>query len=381
MPLSAGTASALAPKDAAWLAAAAVGGYAWWYIEVHDLRERRFALTLIVFAGSVFSPDYAARRRAGMPVCGLDVPAVNFALYERRRGEHPSAQRAWVMNEYGRAALHREGELLRVARTELRFPAGGGVVIDLDEDTTRFFSRRGPRVTGRITLAPAGPGPGPLCLGENARGEAHHWQPLATRAAAHVELQVGGAPVRYDGLGYFDHNYGSGRLEDTFARWGWAHGFSTPGAAGPLGASDSDAAVIVYNATRVDGHSRRFCVRYPSEHAPPEVLRSDHPPAPAPSESDPEPGGGRGPLWLRVPRSFTAGPYTCRRLAGGTLEDTPFYSRFAVHLERAAPAPASSFHGVGEYLDLMRFRRPSLQYLLRYKTRCISADAASGSSR
>ena len=306
---------------------------------------------------------------------------MNFSLYERTGSNRPSVQRAWVMSEYGREALHRDKDTLTVARTTIHFPPEGGAVIALDEDTTRFFSRRGQRVTGRITLAAAAPALRPLCLGENERGEAHYWQPLAPRTAATVDLEVGSKPLRYSGLGYLDHNYGSGRLEDMFARWGWAHGFAPSGETAERLEPDSDAAVIVYSATRHSGHSRRVCVRYPASNKPAEILCTDH----APQDQDPvqeadlplATGSGREPLWLRVPRAFSAGPYTCRRLAGGTLADTPFYARFAVHIAKARPAITEpGFYGVGEYLDLERFRRPSLQYLLRYKTRCIRSGAA-----
>lgn len=382
-----GGAAGLGPQAAARDAAAAVGGYAWWYVEVHDTDEQRFGLTLILFAGSVFSPDYAAGRRAGAPVRGLEVPAVNFSLYERTRGRHPTTQRAWVMNEYDRDALRLSADAVAVARTAIRFPPGGGAIIELDEDTTRFFSRRGPRVKGRITVAPAPPGPAPLCLGVGERGESHFWQPLAARAAAVVELDRGGERVRYRGLAYLDHNYGSGRLEDTFAHWVWAHGFpeaeagsAAAAAPGRHGAgADPDAALIVYRTTHLGGHRTELCVRYRDRQRPPEVLRVEHPPS---RDLAPEPADGRELRWLRAPRSFTAGPYTCERLAGGTLEDTPFYARFAARLQPSrAPSPEPGFVGVGEYLDLTRFRRPFLQYLLRYKTRCIRAGAAPGSSR
>jgi carotenoid 1,2-hydratase len=336
-----------------------VGGYAWWYVEVHDVAEGRYGLTLILFAGSVFSPDYAARRRAGEPVCGLDVPAVNFALYERTRGPYPTTQRAWVMNEYPRQALQLADGSIRIADSALTFAPGGGVTIALDEDTTRFFGRRGPRVRGRITIAPPPPGPGPLRLGENRRGEAHCWQPLAARAAATVELQLGSTAIAYPGLAYCDHNYGSGRLEDTFAHWGWAHGFPTPS---PAGAPPDEGALIVYSATDLGGQSRQLSVRYRDSQHPPEVLSADLPDEPVPTERDLR--------WLRVPQKFSAGPYTCQRAPGGTLEDTPFYARFAARLFPTAPG-GPEFLGVGEYLDLGRFRRRSLQHLLRYKTRRI----------
>ena len=75
--------------------------------------------------------------------CGLEVPAVNFSFYERTRDARPSARRAWVMNEYPPAALALEADAVRVANTALRRPPAGPVTIELDEDTTRFFGRRG----------------------------------------------------------------------------------------------------------------------------------------------------------------------------------------------------------------------------------------------
>ncbi|MBP6609390.1 MAG: hypothetical protein KA258_07430, partial [Deltaproteobacteria bacterium] len=92
--------------------AAQIGGYAWWYVEVHDAAQR-FGLTLILFAGSVFSAEYAARLRRGEPVTGLQVPACNLAVYERaRQTSQPTdqltsrpTQKLWVMNEYPEAAL------------------------------------------------------------------------------------------------------------------------------------------------------------------------------------------------------------------------------------------------------------------------------------
>ena len=345
---------------------------------MHDA-EGRYGLTLILFAGSVFSPRYAARLRAGVATCGLEVPAVNFSLYERTRGSHPSTRRAWVMNEYPPAALALAADAVRVGRTALRLPPAGPLTIELDEDTTRFFGRRGPRVHGRITVAPPPPAPPPLYLGQSGRGAAHYWQPLAPRAAATVELQLGPRRVRFQGPAYLDRNYGSGRLEDTFSRWGWAHGFPVSPASPAAGAAGD--ALIVYNAVLTTGYSRQLCVRYSDPTRPPEVLSSELAPSPdALTRVD------RDLFWLPVPRAFGAGPYTCRRLPGGTLEDTPFYARFAVHIERTPEdagddAAAPAFAGVGEYLDLDRFRRRSLQYLLRYKTRYIAAVPAPGGVR
>src|SRR2546423_28493 len=74
------------------------GGYSWWYFDaLSDDGER--ALTAIFFIGSVFSPDYAAKIRAGAAARAEDHLGVNLALY------HSGRKIAWVMSEYSAAAL------------------------------------------------------------------------------------------------------------------------------------------------------------------------------------------------------------------------------------------------------------------------------------
>src|SRR4051812_37744771 len=75
-----------------------MGSYKWWYFDALSDDGSR-GLTAILFIGSVFSPDYAARLRRGEPALPEEHVAVNLALYEGGR------QRTWVMSEYGREAL------------------------------------------------------------------------------------------------------------------------------------------------------------------------------------------------------------------------------------------------------------------------------------
>lgn len=352
--------------------ASEVGGYAWWYAEIHD-PERRFGLTLIVFAGSVFSPRYARLLRRGARIAGLEVPAVNLALYTRRDGAGwPTAPLGWVMNEHAPATLRADDASLAVGASAVRYLPDGGLRFELDEDTTRFFGRAGERLTGHITVAaPPPPGP-PLLLGEDARGAAHFWQPLCPRSAAVVELQLGPRRIGFRGTAYCDRNYGAGRLEDAFARWGWAHGFATSETPGGDGGGDGDsdgAAVMVYDALRRDGTRRRIAIRLPGPDRAAVVTESVE------AATAPEPARASGGFfWLRVPPSFTAGPYVCERRPGraGRLLDAPFYARFAARILDTG-RPDARYEGVGEYLDLDRFASRWVQHLLRYKTRHVAA--------
>ena len=73
--------------EAAWRCAAAPGGYAWWYA---DCTDGRYLLTVILFAGAVFSPVYARRSRRGEADSGLMHPAVNVSVYEMTRAGAPA---------------------------------------------------------------------------------------------------------------------------------------------------------------------------------------------------------------------------------------------------------------------------------------------------
>ena len=356
--------------------ASARGGYAWWYIEAHDQAEGRYGLTLIVFAGSVFSPHYAQRLHQGHADCGLDHPAVHFALYEREPGKPSlSRQRLWVMNEYPRAAFVSDASQIRVARTVLRYRPDG-VDVEIDEDSTRFFGKPGERVRVRLridTPLHIGTTVPPFPLGENARGEAHFWQPIAPAATAEVELSCGALSLRFSGHAYCDRNCGSGRLEDTFRRWSWAHGVTE---------AQNPAALVLYQAQRWDGSVLALAVRYPAQPSScadggAQIWRDE---GRGWGGSD---GGRADYLWLRVPPRFVLGDYQAERIAKGRLEDAPFYARYAASLsapsdgtDNSARGSRETFLGVGEYLDLERFRSRAVQFLLTYKTRVVDDAAA-----
>ena len=73
-------------------------GYLWWYFDALS-DDGRLGFTVIAFVGSVFSPYYAAARRAGRGDPDHHC-AINVALY----GEGPHR---WAHTERGRDALHR----------------------------------------------------------------------------------------------------------------------------------------------------------------------------------------------------------------------------------------------------------------------------------
>lgn len=346
-------------QGAAIAAAASPGGYAWWYVEAHDAQNQH-ALTLIFFAGAVFSPWYAAQVRAGHVRTGLEYPAVNLVVYERSAGAAlPSKPMLWVMNEYEPAALSVAPDHLTVADSHLRV-SPSAIEIQLRERATHFFGRPGAVVTASIRLTTDEPMPrtAPLLLGSSPAGARHAWQAIAPLATAHVELTCDKQRLRFSGRAYCDRNFGSGRLEDTFRRWTWAHGFQHDPQAGSL---------ILYQAEHLDGSVSSLGVRsVPAasrRHSGEWIVEGGAWRA--------TPGSRTDFVWLSVPKAFSVGAGSAVRTTGSghALLDAPFYARYLTQLSDAD----STYQGVGEYLDLQRFSSRAVQHLLRYKIQRSSA--------
>jgi carotenoid 1,2-hydratase len=340
----------LDPTELPWRCAGAAGGYAWWYV---DLASEEYALSVILFAGAVFSPHYAARVRRGAGDSGLAFPAVHISL--SRLDPAGARQIAWVMNEHLPATLRRTDDGLRLGGSRLSRRADGSVSIEIQEDTTRFYGLAGQPLAGNILLRPAAMpleliSPLRLCS-EEATGPAHFWQPLCLRAHAEVDLRLGAQPIRFGGLAYHDSNFGAGRLEDAFACWSWAHGVTR------------DEAVTLYRVLDRGGEGntgRAILVHLKGAGGSAQVERFGLSPTEEP------PAAGSRLLMLSGPRRFQVGPWSCDAVAGGGLLSAPFYARYHAVL-RDGERPA--LPGMAEFLDLRRFRSPAIQFLLRYKTR------------
>jgi carotenoid 1,2-hydratase len=314
------------------------GGYAWWYFDaISDDGER--ALTAIFFRGSVFSPDYARRARTGGAHADEHL-GVNLALYERGR------QRAWVMSEYGAEALRRaDGDALTIAGSSVERTPAGGLRVRVEERSAPFLislARAGAKVAGTVELMPLAPAIGPSVL-ESATSRRHEWQVPLPRARVRVSFER--PQLRFEGTGYHDVNRGDGRLEDGFSRWSWAR-FHPP--------SHERRALVLYALRDRAGGERALIVDTEGGATPTEVR----------GETGPPHAVGWG---LRAPRWFSGGALKC--VPAAWLERAPFYARYTADLHDGGRAIAS---GLGEHLDLDRFRAPGVQFLLRFKTRKVS---------
>jgi len=318
------------------------GGYAWWYFDAQSDDGAR-ALTAIFFVGSVFSPDYAARLRRGEPARAEEHVAVNLALYERGK------QVAWVMSEYGEPALHslgKDGPAIADSRIE-RLPSGG-LRVHVRERSAPFFwsrARLGGRIEGSFDFEPLARPLGPFELAASG-GPIHHWR--VPMPHARVRVAMSRPDFNFEGTGYHDINRGEGRLEAAFSRWSWAR------------FHDGERTLVMYAMREVSGREQALLVDSRQSDALPDnasllVTSTDGPLRKA--------GWGLSlPSWFELDRGGQ--PLRCEPTT--LIEVSPFYARYIATLRQGEQPIAT---GLGEYLDLDRFRSRGIQFLLRFKTR------------
>lgn len=310
--------------------AIAPGGYAWWYVDALSDPQPDgscWAISLIAFVGSVFSPYYAWQRRrwGDDEVLAERHCAVNVSLYQRPAGSG-RWRKWWTMTERDQRSLRRRASLLGIGPSRLRWLDDGSLLVELDEWTVPW-----PRpVRGALRLTPlAQPG---RAFALDAGG-LHQWQPISPRARIEVELD---APCsHWQGDAYLDANWGRRPLAQDFARWDWSRQHGADG-----------GSRLLYAVQASDGSERLLALRI---------------------DADGMPTADAAPPACALPRSAWGLQRETRAWADqapaveATLESGPFYCR---SLLRDASGGAPWLH---ESLDLRRFTRPIVQAMLPFR--------------
>ncbi len=294
-------------------------GYRWWYFDaISD--DKKQALTVILFVGSVFSPYYARARRRG-PAIADNFCALNVALYGR-----PAR---WCMTERTALSTTRSPRGFSIGRSQVQHH-NGQLRLEIDEWAVPL-SRR---VTGQITIELPNAPQAPITLEPNG---AHEWQMLAPRAPVSVNFSK--PRIDWRGNAYVDSNRGSVPLERSFREWHWSRAHLA-----------DDSTVIQYDLTNRDGQRHNHTYRV-DQHA---TLSSV-------SDLDNHQTLPAAKIW-RMPRQSRCDPgASIEQLR--TLEDTPFYSRSQFET-RIAGLHASCIH---ESLNLARFDSSWVQCLLPFR--------------
>jgi carotenoid 1,2-hydratase len=307
----------------------APGGYAWWYVDgVSD--DQAYALTIIAFQGSVFSPYYGQHGYKN----ALDHCALNVALYGRRLHK-------WTMTERDHGHVTCTPTAFRVGPSGLSWD-GQTLTIDIEEATPPFPLPITSRVRGRVRVHPRIFTQRAFELDPAAR---HVWWPIAPMARIEVELSE--PSLRWSGEGYIDSNRGAEMLEAGFTHWTWARAALKTGAA------------VVYDVDSRHGAIEPLAMRFDrSGEAEPIELADSVRLMPT--------------RWL-VPRTARTEKGTSARVVK-TLEDAPFYARSLV----AATVAGERVTAIHESLSLTRFANPVVKWMLPYKMPRVATAARPG---
>ena len=291
-------------------------GYAWWYVDaISD--DGEFALTLIAFIGSVFSPYYAwSGRKDPLNHCAL-----NVALYGRR-------DRRWTMTERGHRHIRLGPDEFGIGPSEVRWD-GNGLTVDIREVGMPLPHP----VRGRVTLTPKVMNTRTFAI--DGAGS-HQWQPIAPLADVVAEFEEPGLSWR--GTGYFDMNYGDSPLEDAFRYWDWSRLHQKTGIASLSYTADLRSGEQISHGLRFHPDGRLEA----AEHAPVTDL---------------------GATRIFGIRRRTHPLHNSPMKLGTTLEDTPFYSRSTISTQ----IDGQWASGVHESLDGDRLRKTLVKLMLPFR--------------
>lgn len=304
------------PQEGLFSQAVPPGGYAWWYADAIS-EDRRFALTLIAFIGSVFSPYYAwSGRRRPFNHCAL-----NIALYGPRCAR-------WAMTERGQDKVSLTASHFSIGPSDLSWD-GSGLDVRIHETGMPVPYP----VRGRVRIRPR-------CLNRTSYSldpEGRHlWRPVAP--LADVEAEFSQPDLKWRGSGYFDMNAGETPLEEAFRYWDWSRTHLKDG-----------TTLIGYTADTRAGDQVRHALRFLPDGTP---------------RTDEALGTHQLPSTriFRIARRISTPQGATVRL-GKTLEDTPFYSRSRI----STRIGAEWAEGVHESFDGNRLRSPLTRLMLPFR--------------
>ena len=212
----------------------APGGYEWWYFDAEDAKTDT-QIVCILLHGFVFHPGYlrayakfVKRPTKVRPPVASDFPCAYFVVYRAGKILHQ------FMTQYPASDFSASTEMLDVIVGANRLQTIDDTLRLTLEGTPWKLTWQGPKTLAQQTLsadfifaprfehAPAER----TFLSRPMTGADHHWviaNPLCDVRGA-ITLRTGEHTterIDFTGLGYHDHNYGTGPLGPGLAKWIW----------------------------------------------------------------------------------------------------------------------------------------------------------------
>lgn len=235
----------------------------------------------------------------------------------------------WALTERDRTSVERTGSRLRIAESSVEAGADGALTFRLCERTSPFARS----LRGTVRVEPGVVRTEGFALDDAGR---HRWTPLRLNARATVRFDL--PHGEWSGRAYVDTNHGDEPLERGFRTWDWSR------------TSGRDLTHVVYDVTRADGSTSSIR----------RTFRRDGSHVPLPGVEAFDIGSTRWGVARRVPSDVGTRPTVAR-----SLEDAPFYAR-TLATARVAGQPV---HLVHETVDLQRFERRWVQFLIPFRMR------------
>lgn len=217
------------PCPDGWHAVTAPGGYEWWYLDAED-RQSDLRLVGILFQGFVFHPRYLReywhyRRHPTRvpPPLPSDYCCAYLAVY---RGGTLAGQ---FMSQYPSQQFAARADTVDVSVGPNRLWAdGAGLQLHL-QGTPWHLTATGPkRISGEklaadVTFEPALAVPAlqRRFFSRQLSGADHYWIIANPLCRARGSVMIAGQTISLDGLGYHDHNFGTGPIGPGLKRWFW----------------------------------------------------------------------------------------------------------------------------------------------------------------
>lgn len=192
----------------------APGAYEWWYFDALS-HDGAWALTAIWFLGNPFSPYYRDSLR-GRPANPYAHNALFFALYKH------GALHAYHFTRFP----EREIEADPVQPACLRF-GPNTVVWDGQAYHLHVCDENANRRRLDADLWFQAPPLAPVAMQPSDRGETHCWLPAAPSCQVSGQIMLrehanpGAERLRFEGLGYHDHNWGTLPFDARIKDWYW----------------------------------------------------------------------------------------------------------------------------------------------------------------